>query len=102
MAANTTFPSRAPYPVLQWVGTGAFAFFTVTLVYMLITGLIYGPAARATAEREEAKAIERESRVFCTGLELVAGSELYARCTDGLAEIRRRHQERLTSDLDIL
>lgn len=102
MTANATSPSSAPYPVLQWVGTGAFAFFAVALVYMLITGLIYGPAARAAAEREQAMAIEKESRVFCTGLGLVAGSELYASCTDGLAEIRRRHQERLTSDLDIL
>ena len=102
MTANAISPSSAPYPVLRWVGTGAFAFFAVALVYMLITSLIYGPAARATAEREQAMAIEKESRVFCTGLGLLAGSELYARCTDGLAEIRRRHQERLTSDLDIL
>jgi len=102
MTANATFPPRAPYPILRWVGTGAFAFFAVALVYMLITSLIYGPAARAAAEREEAMAIEKESRIFCSGLGLVAGSELYARCTDGLAEIRRRHQERLTSDLGIL
>lgn len=99
MTTNATFSSRAPYPALRWAGTGAFALFAVTLAYMLITSLIHGPAARAAAKREEALAIEKESRLFCTGLGLVAGSELYARCAEELAQVRRRQQERLTSDL---
>jgi hypothetical protein len=69
---------------------------------MLVAALIYGPEARAAAERDKAIAIEQENHAFCTGLGHKPTSEVYVRCTAALADIRRRHEERLTADAGIL
>lgn len=102
MTVNAAYPSRPAYPVLRWIGSATFVFFALSLVYMLVAALIYGPQARAAAERHTAIVMEQEDRAFCTGLGHNPTSEIYARCTAGLADVRRWHEERLTADTGIL
>ena len=60
---------------------------------------IYGSAARAEIERANAAAIDLESRTFC-GIGLIPTSDTYKKCTLGLDDIRRHHQERLYADME--
>jgi hypothetical protein len=75
---------------------GVFVFFAVALLYML------AGTVRAAAERERASAIEQEDHAFCVGLNIGPAHEMYARCKGELADIRRRHEERLSADIGIL
>jgi hypothetical protein len=95
-------PARAIEPALRWAGSAAFALSALALAYMLAGALINGPQARAAAERDRAIAIEQEDQTFCSSLNISPTNEMYARCRSGLADIRRRHEERLSADIGIL
>jgi hypothetical protein len=55
---------------------------------------LYGQKVRAAVERNTATVIEDENRTFCTSLGVAPATEAYTRCADGLANVRRLHQER--------
>lgn len=59
--------------------------------------LLYGPAARASLERQWAEEIERENGEVCTslGMTSASGQEI---CAEALARVRRLHEERLSRD----
>jgi hypothetical protein len=55
---------------------------------------IFSPALHAKSQRRIAAEINEESRSFCVALGLSAGTALYARCEQGLEDIRTRQQQR--------
>ena len=88
-------PHEAPWavPVVATV-------LAAVLIGIFAMSYVYGSAARAEIERANAAAIDAENRVFCTGLGLAPASDPYQKCTLGLDDIRRRHQERLYADME--
>jgi hypothetical protein len=83
-------------------GRGGLAVLALIALAVMAAALIYGQSARAVADRNKAAASEEENRTFCAGLGLAPASEVYTRCTNGLIEFGRRHEERLSADLGIL
>ena len=64
----------------------------------LVTGsvLINGPKMRAASEAAIKADIEQEDRTVCAGFGFASGRAFIA-CSDALASVRRRHEERLSS-----
>jgi hypothetical protein len=54
---------------------------------------------RAAAEAVIAEEIAQENRAFCGKFVAAADTARQAECTSGLADIRKRHQERIASDM---
>jgi hypothetical protein len=54
---------------------------------------------RATAEALIAEEIAQENRAFCGKFVAAAETARHAECASGLSEIRKRHQERIASDM---
>lgn len=54
--------------------------------------------AQAMLERQKAAEIDRENLSFCERLGVSPGSPAFPTCIDGLAQIRRQHEERLNTD----
>ena len=74
------------------VGVGAF------LVAIILGGaFFYGRGACAASDGALAAAIEEESRAFCVSLGVAPAIEAYAHCAEGLANVRRRVEERLAA-----
>lgn len=65
---------------------------------VLVTGsvLINGPKMRAASEAAIKADIEQEDRTVCAGFGFASGPAFIA-CSDALASVRRRHEERLAS-----
>ena len=57
----------------------------------------YGRVAQVALERADASEIDEENRVFCVRLGLPSQSDAYGKCTLGLSEVRRHHEERLNA-----
>lgn len=72
--------------------------FAVGIGIALAVASSYGREARARIDQAEALASEQETRTFCQGSGFASGSDAYARCADGLNEIKRRHRERWEAD----
>jgi hypothetical protein len=76
----------------------------LAIAVLCVCGAAYviGQGVSAEAARNRAIAIEDENHTFCAGLGLVPATEVHGRCTEGLLAVRRRHEERLSSDLSAL
>jgi hypothetical protein len=68
------------------------------VAFVLASAFLYGQSLRATSELNKATATAEENRAFCTSLGIAEATEAYVRCTDGLANVRRLHQERLNAE----
>jgi len=68
---------------------------TVTGIYMLVNG----PAIRAAANSYTAEQIQQENTAFCQRLGIPRGTEAFATCASVLADVRKRHEDRVTRDL---
>jgi hypothetical protein len=73
-----------------WLAVGAFAAFAI----LCVTAFQHGRSVAAEAARLEAVTAETESQKFCDELGLKTGTDLYARCTRGLDDVRHRQWER--------
>lgn len=92
-------PYRALLAIASWapaVTLGA------TLIALIVSMIVYGPALRAAAERQEAEEIAQENRFFCEKFGMDRGTEALTACAGHLREIRRREKERLNRDSGIL
>jgi hypothetical protein len=87
--------------LLGWLG-GAFMGIAVAVgAWILVHALINGPKARAMIEWQNANQIAQEDLALCRKFGAVPGTSAFRTCADELAQIRRRHQERMDSDLGI-
>ena len=59
-----------------------------------IYAVIAGPEMMRNAELIRTEQIAQEDREHCTKLKMPPGTDSFAACADGLAEIRRRQHER--------
>ncbi len=70
----------------------------VLLVVIILGGaFFYGRGACAASDSTIAAAIDEENRAFCASLGAAAAGEAYAHCAEGLANVRRRVEERLAA-----
>jgi hypothetical protein len=59
--------------------------------------LLFGPAVRASLERQSAEEIERENGEVCASLSMASASG-QSICAEALARVRRLHEERLSRE----
>jgi hypothetical protein len=78
---------------------GPFLAVSVFTTAMVVIGgaLHYGPALRAALEREWAAEIARENDEICDLLGMTSASRR-STCAEGLAQVRRRHEARLSRE----
>jgi hypothetical protein len=77
-------------PLMLSIG-GIAVIFALTLAYN------YGRGLQQESDSTDTIAIENEDAAFCGTIGIAQNSYLYTRCRSGLADIRRSHQQRLTS-----
>ena len=75
---------------------GVFALSLAVICFLLVR---YGPQLRAAAEAQRAEEIDQESKAFCRKLGIGPETARHAECARDLMEIRRRHEERMASDM---
>jgi hypothetical protein len=92
MLSSASHASRAA-PLLV---CGLLALSFATLVFAVQR---HGPELRAAAEAQRTKEIDRENKAFCRRFGIDPGTARYAECAQGLLEIRKRHEQRVTTDL---
>jgi len=78
---------------------GLIAAYLVSVVAFCGLLAINGPQIRAAAEAQNALAIEEENKAFCSKFRIGPEIGRYAACANDLMDIRRRHEQRVTSDL---
>jgi hypothetical protein len=54
---------------------------------------------RAAAEAQRARVVEQENKTFCSKFGIGPETAGYAECAADLMEIRRLHEQRVTSDV---
>jgi anti-sigma-K factor RskA len=105
---SQTFPRAASAmqaPVTQqgrfWRGAAVayVAALAGAVIYVFIHVFINGPAIRAAIESHDAEQIDQENTVFCQNFDMARGTDAFATCASHLADIRKRHAERLARDL---
>jgi hypothetical protein len=85
---------------LGWLGGAFMAAAVVVGAWILVHALINGPKARAMIERQNANQIVQEDLAFCGKFGVAPGTPAFSTCADELAQIRRRHEERMGADRD--
>ena len=90
--------SELQQPRAAWIAPATFALFGAGVVVLFAVACVYGRDARRSAERAEAIIVEGENVALCAGLGLAPQTEVYARCINGLTDIRRRQDERRNED----
>jgi hypothetical protein len=88
-------PDHGRRDVASWQMHAIPAAVGLALICLFAGTYSYGRLAQAAAERADASEIEEENRAFCVKLGLPSQSDAYGRCTLGLGEVRRHHEERL-------
>ena len=78
------------------VGIAAFLFAAASLAIVALYMVVNGPQSAKVAELQTAQEIENENVAFCRKLGVDQDSAKFVTCADGLADIRRRHAERLS------
>ena len=78
------------------VGIAAFLFAAASLAIVALYMVVNGPQSAKVAELQTAREIENENVAFCRKLGVDQNSAKFVTCADGLADIRRRHAERLS------
>jgi hypothetical protein len=101
MKSNLLTEDSRSVRLLGWLGGAFMAAAVVVGVWILVHALINGPKARAMIEQQNASQIAQENLAFCGKFGGVPGTSAFNTCADELAQIRRRHQERMDSDLGI-
>src|SRR5262245_36010437 len=81
------------------LATIAGAAYIGTLAVAVTYLVINGPAMRKVAERSSAAQIEQENTAFCQRFGMARGTDSFEACASALAEIRKRHGERITREL---
>jgi len=82
--------------VASCVGSAAFLFAAASLAIVTLYMVVNGPQSAKVAELQTAQEIENENVAFCRKLGVDQDSAKFVTCADGLADIRRRHAERLS------
>ena len=78
------------------IGIAAFLFAAASLAIVALYMVVNGPQSAKVAELQTAREIENENVAFCRKLGVDQDSAKFVTCADGLADIRRRHAERLS------
>ena len=66
----------------------------LALIFAFLFAYDYGSVLHRNAVSAETAAIENEDVTFCGELGIGRESDLFARCKDGLASVRRAQQDR--------
>ncbi len=81
------------------LGRGLLAAFLVSLAALCSWLIINGPQMRAAAEAQTERTIEEESKVFCSKFGHGPETGRHAECAADLMQIRKRHEQRIVSDM---
>jgi hypothetical protein len=84
------------WKIASFVGSAAFLFAAASLAIAALYMVVNGPQLAKVADLQSAQEIENENVAFCRKLGLDQDSAKFVTCADGLADIRRRHAERLS------
>ena len=82
--------------VASCVGSAVFLFAAASLAIVTLYMVVNGPQSAKVAELQTAQEIENENVAFCRKLGVDQDSAKFVTCANGLADIRRRHAERLS------
>ena len=77
-----------------WIVSAMFSLFGLGVSILCVVAYIHGSDDQVKAALAEAVVVENENSSLCRALGLVLQTEGYMRCINGLAEIRRRHDDR--------
>ena len=94
-------PSRSDR-LVSLLGMTAVAFLALCLAYIVVVWIFYGADMRAAAERQKTAIVAAENLTFCNKLGLNAGTGAFSICAEGLAEIRRLHEERASAEFNFM
>jgi hypothetical protein len=95
MTQHPTTINREYGPFQHRTGTALIVF---AALLVLAISFLYGQKVRAAVTLNTATAVEDENHAFCTSLGVAPATEAYARCADGLANVRRLQQERFNAE----
>ena len=93
----TTGLEARPHTFTSFGSIAATAVGALALIFALMFAHDYGSAQRQNAVNAETAAIEKEDVAFCGELGIGRESDLFARCKDGLAGVRRTQQDRINA-----
>jgi hypothetical protein len=98
--ANLSFDSafrasmyQAATQIASWAVAAAFVFAMASRGVMLFLATVSGPKAAKAAGAHKAQQIEQENPIFCSASTKTGA---FVTCVSDLAEVRRRHAERLS------
>jgi hypothetical protein len=95
MNANISESDAVPGPIRSFVSVISLG---TAVGALAIYAIVQAPAMWRTAERFKAERIQQEDRTYCDKFRMPPGSENFATCVTYLAEIRRRHRDRLAAE----
>jgi hypothetical protein len=101
-ATISIHPSSRSHRLISLLGTTAVALLALCLAYIVVVWIFYGADMRAAAERQKTAIVAAENLTFCNKLGLNAGTGAFSICAEGLAEIRRLHEERVNAQFNFL
>ena len=101
LSESANSPASAYRSVRGVVARVAAAVYVVAIAAMCAYAIIYGPKMREMLDRQKSEQIDQQSRFFCQKFGMDPGTTSFAVCVNDLAEIRRRHEERLNQDLAV-
>jgi hypothetical protein len=81
--------------LLGWLGAVFMGTAVAVGAWVLAHVLINGPRARVMIEWQNANEIAQEDLALCGKFGAVPGTSAFRTCADELAQIRRRHHERM-------
>jgi hypothetical protein len=96
IASTADKKSAAPNWRSPWSLAPGFAVIAAVAA-IAVYAVFYAPGMWQAAERLRAEQIGQEDKEFCAKFLMPPGSEGFATCTNNLAEIRKRHAERLAA-----
>jgi hypothetical protein len=83
--------------MLAWISGAAYlAAVSGMAIYMIING----PAIWAAREAYNAAQIDQENTQFCQKFGMPRGTDSFATCVGYLADVRKRHAERVARELE--
>src|SRR5262245_49849921 len=96
----TSLPARTRQTggPLSWIVRWSPLLCVTSVLALCVLFAINGPQIRASADAQEARIVDEENRAFCSKFGIGPGTNRYAECAAGLADIRARALERSTSN----
>jgi hypothetical protein len=94
LTSASVVPSQMAHSLAY--GTAAAVLLTALCLYLVTEG----SALRRRVEQMRLEEISQENDLFCKKIGMARGTDAFATCASDLAEVRRRHANRISEDYE--